>query len=74
MPAGIDIIRGDIAQPLVVTPVVVVFNKGTDGFLQLTRHVVGHTVNLPFYRAMVALYLTVGLGIDLPPVVVPPVM
>ena len=71
MSSCVDVIGRDIAQPFVITPVVIVFDEGPDCFLQLTRHIVRHLVNFPFYGAMVSFNLAVGLrmkgrGSDVP--------
>jgi len=60
---GVDIIGCDITQSFVIAPVVVVFDEGPDGFLQLARHLMGHLVNFAFYGAMVSFNLAVSLGI-----------
>jgi hypothetical protein len=59
--AGVDVIGCYIAQSFVVTPVIVVFDKGTDCFLELTGHIIRQLVNLSLYGAMISFYLTVSL-------------
>ena len=59
-----DVIRGDIAQPFVIRPVVIVFDKGPNRFLHFAGHIVRHLVDFAFYGTMVPLNLTVSLRME----------
>ena len=64
MSSSVNVPGGDIAQPFVITSVVIVFDEGSDRFLQFTRHLVGQMVNLPFKRAVISFNLAVGLRME----------
>ena len=64
MLAVIDVIGGDIPQSFVITPVVIVFDKASNCFPQLTRHLMGQLIELTFESAMVSLNLAIGLRME----------
>ncbi len=67
MLASTDIIGDDnIAQPFVVTPVLVIFDEIACDFLQLIQHVMKYLVDFPFQGAMVPLNLAVALRMEGP--------
>ena len=51
MPAGIDVIRDDILKSFVVTPVVVIFDKASNRFLQVTRQMASISGVYPAIRS-----------------------
>ena len=64
MPAGVNVVRRNIAQTFVITPIVVVFDKGPNRLLQFTWHIVKDLVNFSFKGAVVSLNLAVSLGME----------
>ncbi len=55
MPAGIDVIGGNIAQRFMITPVVVIFDEAAYRLLQLTGHVMRQLGDFTFQRVAVPL-------------------
>ena len=47
-----------------VTPVVVVADKGGDGRLEIGRHLIGDLVDVPLERLVITLKLAVGLSVE----------
>jgi hypothetical protein len=64
MSSCVDVMGCDIAQSFVVTPAVIVFDEGSDRFLQLAGHIVRHLVNFSFDGAMVSCNLAIGLRME----------
>jgi len=60
---GVDVIRGDVADALVIAAVVVVFNECPDCLLQLTRHLVGEEIDASLHGVVVPLNLAIGLRV-----------
>jgi len=64
MLTSIDVTGGDIPQPFVITPVVIVFDKSSNRFFSLARHLMGQLIELTFEGAMVTLNLAIGLRME----------
>ena len=64
MPASVEVIRGNIAQPFVIAAVVVIFDEASNGFFQFTGHLMRHQIDFSFKGTMVPLDLAIGLRME----------